>query len=109
MIHSSIRVILPPKNRPEALGIFWSMVERTKFEPGCLNCCVSQDTKDERVIILEEWWNSEEELQRHLRSDGYRKVLLVMEMALQPPEVRFETISGSSGFETIQKARNSLL
>jgi hypothetical protein len=30
-----------------------------------------------------------------------------MEVGLQPPEVNFETISCSSGIETVQKARSS--
>jgi hypothetical protein len=50
-------------------------------------------------------WESEEELERHLRSDEYRKVLLVMEMALDHPEVGFKNLESSTGIETIEKAR----
>ena len=107
MVRATVRIVLPSKKRREALGIFWSMAEGTRFEPGCMNCRVFQDTKDERVIILEEWWDNQDDLERHLRSEEYRNVLLVMEMALHPPEVKFETISASTGFETIQKARSS--
>jgi hypothetical protein len=52
-------------------------------------------------------WRSEEGLERHLRSDEYREVLLVIEMALKSPKIRFNTISRSRGIETIEKARNS--
>ncbi len=107
MVRATVRIVLPAKGRREALGIFWSMAERARFEPGCMNARVFQDTKDDRVIVLEEWWDSQEDLDRHLRSDEYRKVLLVMEMALHPPEVRFETVLASSGIETIQKARST--
>ncbi len=41
----------------------------------------------------------------HLRSDEYRNLLLVLEMALKEPEIRFDTISSSTGIETIEKAR----
>ncbi len=107
MVHAAAKIILPSKKRQEMLGILWSVAERVKFAQGCVDCCVWQDTKDDRVIIFEEWWNCEEDLDRHLRSDEYRKVLLVMEMALHPPEVKFETILGTKGIETIQKARSS--
>jgi len=40
-------------------------------------------------------------------ADEYRKVLLVMEMALEPPEIKFETVSCSTGVETIEKARGA--
>jgi hypothetical protein len=57
--------------------------------------------------MLEEVWRSEEDLVLHLRSDEYRSLLLVLEMALKQPEIRFDTISISTGIETIEKARSS--
>ena len=60
--------------------------------------------EDERAIMIEELWASDEDLQRHLRSDKYHKVLLVVEMALEPPEIRFDTINHSAGVESIEQA-----
>jgi quinol monooxygenase YgiN len=57
--------------------------------------------------MFEEMWRSEGDLERHLRSETYRNVLLVMEMALKHPEVRFNTVTTSTGIETIEKARIS--
>jgi hypothetical protein len=45
----------------------------------------------------------------HLRSDEYRNLLLILEMALEQPEIRFDTISGSTGIETIEKARDFIV
>jgi len=45
-------------------------------------------------------------LAQHLRSKKYNNVFEVMEMALKNPEVRFDTVSTSTGMETIEKARN---
>jgi len=41
----------------------------------------------------------------HIRSDEYRNLLMVLEMALEQPEIRFDIISSSTGIETIEKAR----
>lgn len=60
-------------------------------------------------LMFEAMWRSEEDLNHHLRSDEYRKVLLVMEMALKQPEIRFDTISSSRGIETVERARGLLL
>jgi quinol monooxygenase YgiN len=57
------------------------------------------------VVILEERWASEEDLERHVRSQDYRQLLLIMELAKTSPEVRFDTVSSSTGFETIEKIR----
>ena len=75
-------------------------------EPGCLGCHIYGDLQEENVLILEEIWRAEEDLELQLRSDEYRNLLLVMEMALEQPEIRFDTISSSTGIETIEKARN---
>ena len=51
----------------------------------------------------------EEDLDLHLRSEEYRNLLLVLEMALKQPEIRFDTISNTTGIETIEKARGHLM
>jgi hypothetical protein len=45
-------------------------------------------------------------LLRHLRSATFRNILLVVEMASQKPEIRFDRISHSTGIETIEQARD---
>jgi quinol monooxygenase YgiN len=81
------------------------MAERTRVETGCITCRIYQDVQEDHSIMLDEIWKNEEDLNRHLRSDEYRNVLLVMEMAVKRPEIRFETILITNGIETIEKAR----
>ena len=61
---------------------------------------------EDNALQFEEMWRSEEEFERHLRSDEYHRVLLVLEMAMKQPEMRFDSISSSAGIETIEKARS---
>ena len=105
MIHMSLRMEFTPDKVDEALQILRSIVEPTRAEVGCIDCSVYQDTEMENQILFIQKWRSEEFLQRHLRSEEYQKVLLVMEMALSPPEIIFDTIASTSGVETIEKAR----
>ena len=105
MIQSSLTIHFAPDKVDEALQILRSTVERTRAEAGCMGCSVYQDTEIQNQIIFSQKWKSEEDLQRHLRSKEYRKILLVMEMALTQPELRFDTITSTSGVETIKKAR----
>ena len=105
MIHSSLRMELPPAKMAEALGILTPMAERIKVDPGCLGCHLYMDMLEKNVLMFEQLWRSEEDLTRHLQSNEYRIVLLVMEMALVQPEVRFDVIARTSGFETIELAR----
>jgi quinol monooxygenase YgiN len=105
MVRSIIRMLIPLEKQSEALEILGSMIEQTQFEPGCVSCRIYRGVEDARAIMLEELWMSEEDVQHHLRSDKYRKVLLVVEMAAEPPEIRFDIITHSGGVETIEQAR----
>ena len=93
-------------NAKEALEILGYVAERTKVEPGCISCRIYRDAQQQQTIMFEELWNSTEDLQRHLCSSDYQRVLLVIELAKGQPEVRFSTISSASGFESIAEARS---
>jgi quinol monooxygenase YgiN len=105
MIQATMKMSFAPQTIDEALQILRSMIERIRAEAGCISCSVYQDTENENLVVFEEKWRSDEDLQRHLRSEGYRRVLLVMEMAFKLPEIRFDTITDSGGVEIIKEAR----
>jgi quinol monooxygenase YgiN len=104
-IDASIRIIIPSKKRKEALIILSSLIEQTKLEEGCVSCRLYRDVQEERALMLAETWASEKDMERHLSSDKFLAVLLVVEMASEFPEIRFDVISHSTGIETIEKAR----
>jgi quinol monooxygenase YgiN len=105
LIQATITMAIPLQKSGEALRIVKSFTEQSRDEPGCMSCHIYEDLQEKNVYMLKEVWRSEEDLDRHLRSDEYRNLLLVLEMALEQPEIRFDTISISTGIETIEKAR----
>lgn len=106
MIRAAIRMLIPLEKHKEAMEILGSMVEEIRFETGCIGCRLYRGVKEKCAIMIEEFWESEEDVRRHLRSKKYGKILMVIEMASEFPEIRFDVISGSSGVETIEKARS---
>jgi len=107
MVLATIRMIIPRKKRDEALKILTSTAEQCKVYSGCLGCHIYDDIQEDNVLMFEEMWRDEESLAQHLRSEKCRAVLLVMEKALKDPEVWLNTISTSTGIETIENARSS--
>ena len=105
MIHASVRMVLPATRLSEVTGILAPLAERTNAARGCLGCHLYRDALEEAVLTLEATWASEADLERHLRSQDYRQLLLVMELAQVPPEVRFDRVLHSTGFETVEQAR----
>jgi quinol monooxygenase YgiN len=105
MIHATIRILIPPKRRGEVLGILTTLAERSRFDPDCVSCRVYQDVELEPMILFDQIWTNKEALERYLRSEEFLKVLLIVDMSPEPPEIRFDEVSRSSGVETIEKAR----
>jgi quinol monooxygenase YgiN len=105
MILATIRMTFSGKKFDEALRILRSMAEQCKVRPGCLSSRVYRNGEEDNVLLFEQQWSNEEDLETYLRSDDYRQVLMVLEMAIKQPEIRFDTILSSTGIETIEKAR----
>jgi quinol monooxygenase YgiN len=105
MILATIRIRIPQHLKIQALEIIIPATERTRIEPGCLSARIYHDEQQEEIFLVEAVWQSREDLDRHLRSDHYRQILLVTEMSDEPPEVHFRTISQSAGLEIVEKAR----
>jgi len=105
MIHASIRMKFASDKLAEASEILCAIVERTRVGPGCLGCDIYQDLLDPGALLFEQWWKTQADLDRHLRSDLYRRVILVMEMAFKYPVVRFSEINKTAGMETVKNSR----
>lgn len=104
-IFSTIRMTIPLEKHREVSRILTHIAEQTRLEPGCLLSRVYRDIQEEDFLMLEEAWDNEEDLCRHLRSSLYRKLLLVLDMASEKPDIDFRTVSDRGGMEIIEKAR----
>jgi quinol monooxygenase YgiN len=98
-------MLVPLNKQSEALDILGSVSAQIQYEPSCISSRIYRGVDEVRAIMVEELWANETDILRHLNSDVYHRVLLVIEMAEEPPEIRFDTISHSSGVETIESAR----
>ncbi len=107
MILATVRMTIPPQRRGQVSKTLKSMVRETKVEPGCISSRLYHDEDEESVLVCEQVWKTQDDLNRYLRSEDYRRMLLVMELADEPPEIKFQTISETAGIEVIEKARGS--
>lgn len=99
MIAWGLGIHVPTGKRDEAHRILRSLLEPTRVRGGCLTCRVYQDIEDPEVLALVQEWASRDDLVRSLRSEDSRKLLAVMELAGQQPEIWFDTISIREGLE----------
>jgi len=105
MITASFRVKLAPRRRADVFQTLRSVQGPSSARPGCVACHVLRDAQDENVLLYVEEWGSREQLERHIRSDQYRRLLEVMELSSEPPEIRFDTICRREGIELVAAVR----
>lgn len=105
MILSTIRMTVPQKKRDEVLNILKLMAEQCSNNVCCLSYHIYEDLQEKNVLLLEAVWSADEHLKLHIRSDGFRDLLRILEMSLKQPEIRFDAISKSTGIETIENIR----
>ena len=101
-IHVAIRMLVPPRKYKEACCSLGSMVERIKVKEGCLSCRLYQEAIGGKTLLFEMDWADEKSFQAHLDSEEFRYVLMVVEMASSPPEVRFDRVAHSARINTIE-------
>ena len=105
MITASVRLVVPEKRRSQAVRALRLLRGPTRARPGCVACRILSDVDDPRVVLYVEEWGAREQLERHIRSSSYRRFLAVLEMAQEPPDVRYETISAREGLELVEALR----
>ena len=105
MIQASLRIVAPAEKREEIVHTFRSLLEPTEVKHGCLGCHFYQDVADENALTYVEQWQTQEDFERHVRSDQYRKHLALIDLSTSPPELKFHTISETSGIEYLATVR----
>lgn len=105
MVLASFRMMIPAAKHAEAVTILTRIAERARAEPGCISSYLYLDAQDKNAIRLEQVWRTDDDLMDHLRSEEFRNVLLVAEIAMEAPEIVFGTIIPRNAMETIEEAR----
>lgn len=108
MIITTLSITVPSVKRIDVVQTLRSMVEPTLAFPGCLECRLLGDINNDDFLILFQKWKSAKDLERHVRSSEFHKALVVMDLALEQPDVSFYEISSVKGFEHVESLRKNL-
>jgi quinol monooxygenase YgiN len=107
VIIEQMSVSARPGKRKELGSALSSLIGPTQVQPGCLSCRLFQNWQDLDELLVEASWATEEDLIRHLQSDAYKLLLLMMEASRIPPVLRFCTVQDIHGMELVEAARTS--
>ena len=107
MMMTLIKIILPVKNRKDVLEALGRFKQMTEISGGCIGCHINRDVDHPNTITYSEEWQSWNDLERHIRSPGYRHVLEIMELSAPQPEIKFISVSKIEGLEVVKRVRIS--
>ena len=101
MIQATFRVVTPGDKQQELIEVLSCMKEPTEALDGCRGYQILQDMDDRRAISWLERWDCIADLEAHVRSDRFRRLLPYIEMSVIPPEVMVGEIDPLLGMEFI--------
>jgi quinol monooxygenase YgiN len=105
MILVTLKIVVPPGQRARVAELFATLAGPVRVEPGCLSCGLFQDASDGDEFLYVEEWETPEQLERHMRSPRYERVLVMMEASDRPPVLRYCSVADVRGLEYLEAVR----
>jgi quinol monooxygenase YgiN len=82
-----------------------SLVGSMQIQPGCLGCRLLKSAAAEKRLYVLARWETQKDLIRHLQSEIYKKLILLMELSAAPPVLEFYSVLEISGLDMVEAAR----
>lgn len=99
MIIVTLRMTVQPDMRYAFMESIRGMLEPTRLERGCISYCLYEDIENKNTFTLVEEWKTRDDLEKHVRTDNYRRLLDLMDLLSEPYELRFSTVSQTAEME----------
>ena len=105
MIIATINIKVIQEKRAELLQTLRSMTKQILKEKGCNSCDFYQDVENENAFILTEEWETQEDVDNHIKSDMFCALLGTKNLLSESPEIKFKVVSYAAGMEAVEKVR----
>lgn len=106
MVIGTLRIPTSPARRADVIEILRSIQGSVLAQPGCKLCQVYEEQGPGAAVVFVERWESRAALERHIRSETYRRILGAIELSASPPDVRFDEVSSTEGIDLIERLRS---
>lgn len=103
VIQATIHIVASAQIRGEALDVLRCLKEPTEVQKGCRGCRIFQDVDDRNDLTCVERWESLKDLEDHVQSERFRRLLPYIEMSVEPPEVEVGLLQRIHGIEFLAR------
>jgi quinol monooxygenase YgiN len=108
LIIESVRIPVTPTRREQLRRALTAWVGPAEVAPGCISSRILQEENDPKAFCYEAQWRTQDDLLRHLRSEHYKRLLVLIDLGSEPPLIEFHTVTETAGIELIQRVREGL-
>lgn len=98
----TLRMIVRPERRIDLLETIRGVLEPVRVERGCLSFRLYEDVENRDAFILVEEWKTQKDIESHIRTDHQRRLLALMDLLSEQPELQFNTVSHTMGMDLIE-------
>ncbi len=105
MIISLLKLKPIPEKGQAILDILRFVKENAQLKRGCLESGIYQECDQNLTILYVEKWQSKEEMDRHIQSGLYLRVLNTMDLCREKPDISFHDVSDTKGLERVSGLR----
>jgi len=95
----TLRMTVRPDRHHDFTESIRGMLGPTRAERGCIRYCLYEDIENKNTFTLVEEWKTRDDLEKHVRSDNYQRLLELMDLLSEPCELRFSAFSQTAEME----------
>ena len=104
MIIVTMELTALPEKQKELLQTLQAISASTRKFKGCMSSNVFKDMENENAFSLIEKWETQEDLDNHLRSDEFSALLGTNNLLSKPFEFKLNGVSYTAGMEAVKAA-----
>ena len=105
MVIAVLEMTMPRGNEAVTIGALRAFWDSTCALPGCFGGGVFQEAGSPGTALYIEMWQDVAQLETHIRSRDYHRLLAIMETAAAAPELRFNFVAETRGLAWVEQLR----
>ena len=101
MIQLELRIVSDPNGVERMSQALYSLMPPVQLDRGCEGSRLYADPGESNSFFYVEEWASQEDLEREMRSERFRRLLSVMESSPVPPVLEFRFVTRTRGLDYV--------
>ncbi len=105
MIREIVTMEIQPDNDEQAKDTIRFVAEYMHADSGCLKSSFNIETEQNINLRITSEWSNDISHQRYISSEAFLGLMLLLDLAVPEPQIRYEVIEEVHGLEYISKHR----